>query len=437
MRHIILVFIFSSIVQFCFAEAKIKNDIPPKKTVARVDTVDTDLITKNLKVVRDKSEKIKAESQRLQASLERYTQAKRNILPQLQAELSYGYQQSQRGDFPTEDYPEEAYALTLTQDIYTGGRLSAETKQQFFEMKKAYAQFESVKNQEFLRYFNIYVQMFANLKSQELTRKNIKLFEKMVAIVTGQIQAEEAVQIDLMQVKAELNVEKATLIRHLADYNALATQYRHLIGSLPPEILPSPQSYCQVGDDRTQMMALTLKNSPSLKLMEYGYKSSGQMTDIVDAVNEPKLSLVTTGSYREGQSVFFQAQSKTLSSVLRLSVPIFDQGLAGPREREAEAKENATYHDYDFEKTRILEEFEQLFGFFTASKHLIEANEMLVATNEELLKSIIEEQKLGFKSIYELLEAERNLTEAEYNLVKDQAEHIFAGCRILSLQGKL
>lgn len=428
MRYLISIFIcISCVSNVCFAIELNKAQ----------NAVDTGLIAQNLKAVRNKSEKIKAESQRLQAIIEKYTQASRNFLPELRGDLSYGFQKSQRGNFPAQEYPEQAYVLTLTQDIYTSGRLPAERKQQFFEMKKAHAQFETIKNQEFLRYFNIYVQMFANLKSQELTKKNIKLYEKMVAIVAGQIEAEEAVNIDLMQVKSKLDVEKATLLRHIADYNALANQYKNLVGDLPPEKLENPQSYCHINNNKIHMMNMTLKNSPSLLAMEYGYKSSGQRKNIADSVNEPQLALVTTGSYREGQSVFFQAQSQTLSSVLRLTVPILDHGAAAPREREAQAQENATYHDYEFEKIRVIEEFEQLFGFFNASTSLIQANQMLVDTNAEVLKSVIEEQKMGFKSVYELLEAEKNLTEAEYNLVKDQAEHIFAGCRILSLQGKL
>ena len=49
----------------------------------------------------------------------------------------------------------------------------------------------------------------------------------------------------------------------------------------------------------------------------------------------------------------------------------------------------------------------------------------------------MEEQRLGFKSVYELLEIERDLVQSEYDLIRSQAEHVFSACRILSLEGLL
>lgn len=387
--------------------------------------------------VLENSPVIKAEKARLDAAIEKFNQAYRGRLPDVRADLSYGIQRAKRGNLPVDQYPEQAYAVTLTQDIYTGGRLTAEAERARYEMEQAASKLIQVKNDEALRFLNIYVLLYSNIESQKLSKKNIELLQQTVKMLRQQIKVGEAADIDLTQAKSRLRLEEANLKKLISEYEVLLVRYSNLAHIEPSQSYQSPEKYCKIFADRDLIYNSIIENNPRLLASKYNVKSASEVTNIADAANSPKLAFIAQHSYREGESVFFQDENNTLSGVFQLTIPIFERGLAEPREREAKALESAAFYDYGTEKDAILEEFEELYRFYDVTKYTIDAQKEVVKTNKSLLEAAMEEQRLGFKSVYELLEIERDLVESEYDLVRSQAEHVFSACRILSLQGLL
>lgn len=394
-------------------------------------------IIQDIKKVLENSEVLKAEKSRFDAATERYNQAYRNFLPDIRANLSYGVQRAKQGDRPREQFAEQNYAVTLTQDLYTGGQLTAESEKERYKMEQASARYNLTQNEEILKYFNIYILLYSNIESQLLSLKNIELLEETVKKLEQQVNAGEAADVDINQAESRLKVEIANLQRLSSENAVLSVRYRNLVNQDVPKKFGSPHKYCKLFPDRDAIYNTVLSNNPRLIAAKYGIKSAHEDYNIADSQNMPRLAFVATQSYREGQSVFFQDENDTLSGILQLTVPIFERGLVAPRKREAKALENAALHDFASEKIAIIEEFEELFRFHQVTELTINAQKDVVSTNKKLLEAAMEEQRLGFKSVYELLEIERDLVESEFELIQNQAEHAFAACRILSLQGLL
>jgi outer membrane protein len=383
------------------------------------------------------NQRIQSELSKFKAAKYRYEQATRRILPNISANTSYGMQRSKIGNLPYDDYPEKRYGITLTQDIYTSGRITAASEKARYDMLVALINIDIIKSEEALKFIRTYVALYGNLKTQDLMRKNINILKELVTITKTKTVSGEANNIDVIQLEAELITEQANLQKTIAESHGLSEVYKSLTGRsfVPP--LSNPSSMCLIADDKKAIMAIINQHNLEIRQAKDDINSKNQDVELSKASLYPTVSLSANARYFEGDSAFFRDEAQTSSAVIQVNIPIFDRGMEYSRIKEAKATKQAAVYDLMDIQNNILNKFENDYSLYQAQKLAITANKKSVQAMSLLLKKTLREKDLGFKSIYDFLKIRQKVIDTKIDLINSKIENTFYGCKIIGIQGDL
>ena len=380
---------------------------------------------------------IKSEISKFEAAKYRFEQATRRILPNISANASYGLQNSKIGNLPYDNYPEKRYGITLTQDIYTSGRITAASEKARYDMLTALVNIDIIKSQESLRFIRTYVSLYSNLKTQHLIRQSIHVLKKLINITKAQSQSGEATSVDVIQLEAELITEQANLEKTIAESNGLLEIYKSLTerNVVPP--LSDPSSMCNIADDKQSIITTINQYNFEIRQAKDDINSKNQDVELSKANLYPTVSLAASARYFQGDSAFFRDQAQTSSAVIQVNIPIFDGGMEYSRIKEAKAIKQAAEYDLMNTKNQVLNTFENDYSLYQAQIFAIKAHKKSVQAMSILFKKTLREKALGFKSVYELLEIKQKLIKTKIDLINSKVENTFYGCKIIGMQGNL
>lgn len=381
--------------------------------------------------------KIKSQKAKLEAVRKRFEQKSRMRLPDIRADASYGYQRSKTSNLPYDNYPQENYGITLTQDIYTGGRISSDIKKALYEVKQNSAILDQVIHEEAYRFINLYVNIYRNNQQQILANQNISLLDNFVKMVRAKSKQGEATGVEVLQAKADKAKKQAEKVKIKSERKVLSKEYFHITGNIIPDKLYDPSKFCKIYDDKDVLLNSVINNNSKIQQAKAELEMAKQDIEIADSENEPNLSLTVNSSYQEGQNAFYTNRSKTSSAILRLSVPLFDKGISSSKEEEAEWIKNAATYKLQDEKNVITNDFEAAFENYISLKEVISAQEKLKYALENLVKQTKEAFKMGFNTTYDVLEIERDFMKSKQELLDLKMEQNLAACKILQLKGEL
>ena len=383
------------------------------------------------------NKRIKAEISRFNAAKYRFEQATRRVFPTISANASYGFQHSKIAALAYETYPEKRYGITLNQDIYTGGRITAASEKARYDMIAEMINVDIVKHTQALEFIEIYITLYRNIKTQNLIRKNITVLEELVNMSKAQFKSGEATKVDIIQSEAELMTQQANLQKTIAESKGLQEKYRNLTGDDSIPQLSNPLSICHITDNKETVLAGVKKYNPEIRKAQSIIDSSNQDVELAKADLAPTISLSARSEYFKGDSAFLRDEAQTSAAVIQVNIPIFDRGMEYSRIKEAKATKQSTEYDLLDIRNRVLNDFENDYSLYQSQKDVINANKKSVQAMRYLFAKALREQALGFKSFYELLEIKQKMTEAKMDLLNSKTENAFYGCKILAMQGFL
>ncbi len=383
------------------------------------------------------NKRIQSEVSRFDAAKYRFEQATRRILPSISANTSYGMQRSKIGSLPYEDYPEKRYGISLTQDIYTFGRITAASEKARYDMLTALVNIDIIKTEESLRLIRTYLGLYGNFQTQKLMKNHIDILKKLISITKTQALSGEANHVDVIQLEAELMTTQADLEKTTAEFKGLIETYNHLTGYVGVPTLSNPASMCHIIDTKEVILDIINQHNFEIRQAKDTINSNDQDIELSKANLYPTVSFAGNSRYVEGDSAFFRSEAQTSSAVIQVNIPIFDRGMEYSRIKEAKALKQAAEYDLMDKKNQIGNQFENDYNIYQAQKLVIKAYKKSLQAMNLLFKKTVHEKKLGFKSTYDVLEIKQKLIQTQINLINSQVNTIFYGCKIMGAQGQL
>lgn len=383
------------------------------------------------------NKRIQAEKSKFDAAKYRFEQATRRIFPSVSANTSYGVQNSKIGNAPYEDYPEKRYGITLNQDIYTFGRISAASEKARYDMLTSYINIDIIKTEESLKLIKTYIGLYSNLKIQNFLKDQIAILKKRINVTEKQTLSGEANDIDVIQLQAELITQNAYLQKILSEQISLQETYKSLTGdNIVPNFL-NPASVCMLDNNKKAIIQSIHQHNFNIRQAQETIKSADQDVELSKSNFYPTVSFVANAERYEGNSAFFRDKTQTSSAVVQVNIPIFDRGTEYSKLKEAKANKLSREYDFMDTKNQILNMFESDYNLYQSQKYLITSHKKSIQALKLLLKKTQHEQKLGLKSINDILDIQHKKIQTQIDLMNLNTEHLFYRCKIIGLQGGL
>lgn len=182
-----------------------------------------------------------------------------------------------------------------------------------------------------------------------------------------------------------------------------------------------------------------IRNNPSIQVAEYNHKSNKLYKRKSKAEFFPELTFDASKSkyadYSTSSSVYYDIDDTRYS--LNLKVPLFQAGTEYFGAAKANSEYNQSKYNLTLAKKEVKESAINAYNNLQASKAVVESEIANVRAASLALESIQEEERLGLKTIIDVLDSKRDFYDAEEGRINAEYAQIRSFYQLELVQGKL
>jgi outer membrane protein len=329
----------------------------------------------------------------------------------------------------------ETAQVTLTQPIYSGGKVIDQTRQAENSVYAARAQLLATEQSVFLNVVNAYVTVISDAHVLALDQNNQTVLEQQLAATRAQFNVGEITLTSVAQAQASLaqaveQVEVAKGNLQIADEN-----FRQYVGNYPGELTP-PQPLALPVSSKAQAGALAAANNPNVVAAQY---TDAQNKDAVDVAFSALLPLIEvqasgfTESNPSGQSTGVRGGSV----LAQLTAPLYQGGQEYSAIRAARAREQQSFAAIIDQKRTAYAQATQAWEALVSSRAAIVSTNAEIKANAIALDGTEREEIVGTRTTLDVLNAQQLLLNSQVQQVQNIAQLVENSYTVASAIGRL
>ena len=326
-------------------------------------------------------------------------------------------------------------SLSVSQTLYNQS-LKLEYEQSLQKKKQAKLQLAVAEEELMLRLAKAYFAVLSANDNFELSQRNKKAIEHQLQLSNQRLEVGLGTRTDLLDSKARFELSIADLLEAeqlLGDaQHALAEvigPYNRPLKTLANNIklaLPLP-------DKDEYWIDQALAHNQSLKIKSIDILLASLEINKKKALKQPNLGLELSGNYYDNPTQDGSRAKITFS----MNFPLYQGGLVSSMTRAATKTKYAVMEEYDAKYNSTKKNARQVFlGIKNRIKRISALNEAIKAS-DNALKAKEEGFKAGLSTNIEILNAQRDLFEAERNYLSERYNFILNLLELEQLIGNL
>ncbi len=247
----------------------------------------------------------------------------------------------------------------------------------------------------------------------------------------------DATVTDVEQSRQRVALAEADLERAKGQLEISRLKFARIVGIAPSDLRMPKLPTRFIPKSRRRAVEVALEESPIIAA------SLNQHDAARHAVGKAKGALLPSASLVGGYDRSFNDRSTTtrdeddLSLVGRLRVPLYQGGGASARVRRARALAHSRDREVVDQRNRIGEAVGAAWSELTAARRGLGLEQSAVTSAERALKGIREEQRVGSRTLTDVLDAERELVNARIRLLQTQRDLNVSAFALLRAMGTL
>ena len=270
----------------------------------------------------------------------------------------------------------------------------------------------------------------------------VRLRENNVTVLTRDLRATqdrfnvgEVTRTDVAQAQARRAAAVAALDLARSNLRTSRATYERVIGH-PPSNLIEAKSTRLIGKTLNDNVEISLRESPSVVAALYREQAARFNVDLVRGELLPTATLESNYSKRfdPGQSL---ESSETVTVTGRVTVPFYTGGEVQARVRQAKQTHIQRLQEIEQARTETQALVVTAWAQLQAAQAAVESDQTAVNANRIALAGVREEERVGQRTLLDVLNAEQELLNSEVNLVTDQRNVVVASYTVLSTIGRL
>ena len=245
-------------------------------------------------------------------------------------------------------------------------------------------------------------------------------------------EAGEATKTDVLQSKVALTEAISQKFQAEGDMQAAEAEFVNLVGSQPPKILvPVDIGDMPIPSSLEEFLQKVAAKNPQINKSKNEWQAARKNVAVAASRIAPQLS----ASVQHGKSDVPKISSSNTDStvyMLTLSIPLFKPNDYSGIKSSVYQKERA-HNQLVLTKASIQEEAIKAWSSYLVSQAVIRSTKERIEAAAQALEGVQEEEKIGTRTMLDVLNAERDLFSASVRYETAQAEHIVAAYRVHQL----
>ena len=150
----------------------------------------------------------------------------------------------------------------------------------------------------------------------------------------------------------------------------------------------------------------------------------------------PEASVEASFSHNENANSFYQEQEAASISG-RVNIPIYDGGEIRARVRQAKHTQVSRLQEIEQARTETQANVTTAWSRLMAARAQLKSDKVQVEANSMALEGVREEEKVGQRTLLDVLNAEQEYLSAQIDLVTTRHELVVASYQVLAQTGSL
>ena len=270
----------------------------------------------------------------------------------------------------------------------------------------------------------------------------VRLRENNVAVLTRDLRATqdrfkvgEVTRTDVAQAEARRAAAVAALDLARANLKTSRATFERVIGH-PPSNLVDAKELTTLPKTQQENVEIAARESPSVVAALYREQAARFAVDQIRGELLPTVQLEANYTKRWDPTITIDETETTLITG-RITVPFYTGGEVQARVRQAKHTHVQRLQEIEQARTEVVAQVVAAWSQLVAARAAIESDETAVKANRIALAGVREEERVGQRTLLDVLNAEQELLNAEVNLVTDQRNLVVASYTVLSSIGRL
>ncbi|WP_336985104.1 TolC family outer membrane protein [Asaia sp. HN128] len=326
--------------------------------------------------------------------------------------------------------------VTITQPLFMGGKTIASTQQAMNTVLQERATLIQTEQQVFQNVVSAYVSLVQAREVLVLTVRNEKTLEGQVQLTTHQLALNQATRTDVLQAKSQYEAAQAATRQAESDVNVAEAAFQRMIGRPAPDrlLVPPPVTVLLQSENDAQQTAL--KNAPQLNAAKFALAASQNAVKVAIAGLLPQISAQAAYARQVNQNEAKFTQNAE-SVTVQASIPLYQGGGEYAQIRAARRAVDAARHELENQQRIAIQTATSAWQRLKSDRDQLMRNKQAVSLGEDALRSIQQQELLGVRTTFEVLQQQQLLFQQQKMQLQNVANTVIDSYALAAAIGQL
>jgi len=382
--------------------------------------------------------RLDAERARLRATDEEVARANAGYRPNIEANADIGYQKtdSEPSSASNGSTRPKGYSVTAVQPIFSGFRTTSQVREAEASVRAGRETLRSVESAVLLEAVTAYMDVVRDQAIVRLRENNVTVLSRELKATQDRFAVGEVTRTDVAQATARRAGSVSALDLARANLRSSRAAYERTVGSQPSNLIEPQLPRTLLPKSSQDAVATAARDNPSVVAALYREQAARHTVDRIRGELLPTIDVQADYTHRYNGSVTTdEAETATVRG--RLNVPIYEGGEVRARVRQSKHTHVSRIQEIEQARSETQASVISAWSRFQAAVAQLESDQAQASANRTALTGVREEEKVGQRTILDVLNAEQELLNSEVTLVTTRRDLIVSAYTLLSQVGRL
>jgi outer membrane protein len=325
---------------------------------------------------------------------------------------------------------------TVTQNLYTGGRVQANVNKAKNQVYAERATLIAQEETSFTNAISAYVNVIQDEQLLALQINNEQVLAKQLQATNDRFRVGEITRTDVAQAEAALEGARATRETAEGTLQTARGTFQQIIGVMPPPDLVEPQPLNLPVKSEREAASLATINNPNVITAAFNDAAAKDAIDAAFGALLPSISLQGQ-TFQQNNQGARSTNTNGYALTAQLNVPVYQGGQEYAAVRQARQTEQQTQRLVDDAKRTAVQNAVQAWDTLVAAKASADSTRAAIRANQIALEGVEREAIVGSRTTLDVLNATQALLTSRTTLVQNLAAVITASYGVAAAIGRL
>ncbi len=379
-----------------------------------------------------------AERARLRATDEEVARANSGYRPQIFGSADINYERRNTRPPSSNDgglHP-KGYSLNLTQPIFNGFQTLNQVREAEATVRAGRETLRAVEQSVLLAAATSYVDVVRDQAIVRLNENNVTVLTRELRATQDRFNVGEVTRTDVAQATARRAGAVSQLEVARANLKTSRAEFERVVGAPPGRLTEPPSPNGILPKSVQEAIEIHNRENPNVVTALYLEQASRHSVDRIRGELLPTVDLEASYGQRFDPSRTVEESEQTVVTG-RLNVPIYQGGEVSARVRQAKHTHVSRIQQIEQARTDGQANVVSVWSLLIASRAQQVSAQAQVDANQTALQGVREEERVGQRTLLDVLDAEQELVNSQVSLVTAKRDTIVQAYALLASVGRL